>query len=51
VTAAAGTLPLLLGIKAVVLLGGAVRTSKLTTAIERSILDLPLEDGRSILAY
>jgi N-acetylglucosaminyldiphosphoundecaprenol N-acetyl-beta-D-mannosaminyltransferase len=39
------------GIKAVVLLGGAVRTSKLTAAIERSILDLPLEDGRSILAH
>jgi exopolysaccharide biosynthesis WecB/TagA/CpsF family protein len=42
---------MLLGIKAVVLLGGAVRTSKLTAAIERSILDLPLEDGWSILAH
>jgi exopolysaccharide biosynthesis WecB/TagA/CpsF family protein len=36
-------------VKAVVLLGGSVRPNKLTAAIERSILDLPLEDGKSIL--
>jgi exopolysaccharide biosynthesis WecB/TagA/CpsF family protein len=36
-------------VKAVVLLGGSVRPSRLTAAIERSILDLPLEDGRSVL--
>lgn len=40
---------LLGNVKAVLLLGGSVRTSKLSAAIERSILDLPLEDGRSIL--
>ena|GEM_PF-53743 len=38
-------------VKAVVLLGGSVRQGKLTAAIERSILDLPLEDGRSILQH
>jgi exopolysaccharide biosynthesis WecB/TagA/CpsF family protein len=38
-------------VKAVVLLGGSVRPSRLTAAIERSILDLPLEDGRSILSH
>lgn len=43
-------LPDLLGqLKAVILLGGVVRQNKLTAAIERSVLDLPLEDGRSIL--
>jgi N-acetylglucosaminyldiphosphoundecaprenol N-acetyl-beta-D-mannosaminyltransferase len=42
---------MLRAVKAVVLLGGAVRTSKLTAAIERSLLDLPLEDGRSILRH
>jgi exopolysaccharide biosynthesis WecB/TagA/CpsF family protein len=45
-------IPAMLGhVKAVVLLGGSVRPSKLTAAIERSILDLPLEDGRSILSH
>jgi exopolysaccharide biosynthesis WecB/TagA/CpsF family protein len=43
--------PLLKHVKAVVLLGGSVRPSRLTTAIERSILDLPFEDGRSILSH
>ncbi|MDB5322235.1 MAG: glycosyl transferase family 2 [Phycisphaerales bacterium] len=42
---------MLRGVRAIILLGGAVRTSKLTAAIERSILDLPLEDGRSILGH
>jgi mannose-1-phosphate guanylyltransferase len=36
-------------VKAVVLLGGSVRPSPLTAAIERSPLDLPLEDGHSVL--
>lgn len=42
---------MLRSVRSVVLLGGAVRTNKLTAAIERSILDLPLEDGRSILGH
>jgi hypothetical protein len=42
---------LLNNLKAVVLLGGSVRPSRLTTAIRRSILDLPLEDGQSILSH
>jgi exopolysaccharide biosynthesis WecB/TagA/CpsF family protein len=47
-----GTTPAILRhIKAVILLGGSVRPTKLTAAIERSILDLPLEDGRSILSH
>ena len=33
----------------VVLLGGAIRPTRLSTAIGRSLLDLPLEDGRSML--
>jgi exopolysaccharide biosynthesis WecB/TagA/CpsF family protein len=36
-------------LRAVVLLGGAIRPTRLSTAIGRSLLDLPLEDGRSIL--
>ena len=48
----AGEIPAILKhVKAVVLLGGSVRPNKLTAAIERSILDLPLEDGRSILSH
>lgn len=48
----AGDVPAILKhVKAVVLLGGSVRPSRLTAAIERSILDLPLEDGRSILSH
>jgi exopolysaccharide biosynthesis WecB/TagA/CpsF family protein len=43
--------PLLKHLKAVVLLGGSVRPGKLTAAIGRSILDLPLEDGKSILSH
>jgi N-acetylglucosaminyldiphosphoundecaprenol N-acetyl-beta-D-mannosaminyltransferase len=38
-------------LKAVVLLGGSVRPNKLTAAIRRSVLDLPLEDGQSILTH
>ena len=38
-------------LKAVVLLGGSVRPSKLTAAIRRSVLDLPLEDGQSMLTH
>jgi hypothetical protein len=40
---------MLRNVKAVVLLGGSVRQSRLMAATERSVLDLPLEDGRSIL--
>lgn len=36
-------------LREVVLLGGNVRRSGMTRAIERSLLDLPLEDGRSLL--
>jgi len=51
-TRVTGDVPdILKNVKAVVLLGGSVRQSKLTAAIERSILDLPLEDGRSILSH
>jgi exopolysaccharide biosynthesis WecB/TagA/CpsF family protein len=46
-----GVPKLLERLKAVVLLGGSVRPSKLTAAIRRSVLDLPLEDGQSILAH
>jgi exopolysaccharide biosynthesis WecB/TagA/CpsF family protein len=46
-----GVPPLLKHLKAVVLLGGSVRPGKLTAAIGRSILDLPLEDGKSILTH
>jgi exopolysaccharide biosynthesis WecB/TagA/CpsF family protein len=46
-----GVPELLKRLKAVVLLGGSVRPSKLTSAIHRSILDLPLEDGQSILTH
>ncbi len=36
-------------LRAVVLLGGSIRPSRLSTVIGRSLLDLPLEDGRSML--
>ena len=36
-------------LRAVVLLAGAVRPSRLSLALGRSTLDLPLEDGRSLL--
>jgi exopolysaccharide biosynthesis WecB/TagA/CpsF family protein len=36
-------------LRAVILLGGAVRPSRLSLTLGRSPLDLPLEDGRSIL--
>ncbi len=42
-------LPLLDGLRAVVLLGGSVTTSPLRSAIGRSIVDLPLDDGRSLI--
>lgn len=51
-TSSVGEIPAVLKhVKAVILLGGAVRQNKLTAAIERSLLDLPLEDGRSILSH
>ena len=33
------------------LLGGSVRATSFNTAIGRSVLDLPIESGRSLLAY
>ena len=36
-------------LQAVVLLSGSVRQSKLITSIQRSILDLPLDDSRTVL--
>ncbi len=36
-------------LRAVVLLGGSIRPSRMSLALSRSPLDLPLEDGRSIL--
>jgi exopolysaccharide biosynthesis WecB/TagA/CpsF family protein len=45
------THPPLLRLRAIVLLGGAVRPSRLSAALGRSPLDLPLEDGRSILYH
>lgn len=37
-------------LKSVVLLGGSVRPSDLSRSIDRSLLDLPVEPGRSVLA-
>ena len=42
---------LLSRIRALVLLGGSVRPSHFTTGISRSVLDLPLELGRSVLDH
>jgi len=38
-------------VRAMLLLGGSVRKTQLTAAIDRSILDLPLEDGFSLLKH
>ena len=38
-------------LKAVVLLGGAVRTTPLSTSIGRSLLDLPLDESGSVLNH
>lgn len=38
-------------LRAVVLLGGAVRSTPLLSAVKRSILDLPLEQGSTILNH
>ncbi|MGC4031238.1 MAG: WecB/TagA/CpsF family glycosyltransferase [Tepidisphaeraceae bacterium] len=45
----AGTARALSRLKAVILLGGKVRQTSLGTALERSVLDLPLEQDSSIL--
>lgn len=37
------------GLRAVILLGGSVRPSRLAAAIGRSIADLPVSDGRAII--
>src|SRR5438045_288088 len=36
---------------AVILLGGSVRATKLSQVIERSVLDLPVEQEKSLLGY
>jgi hypothetical protein len=39
------------GLRAMVLLGGSVRANQLSSSTGRSILDLPLDDGGSILTH